>query len=145
MPGASHPAPSGLAGLVVIVVVMDAPQVGLVDGRRDLSSQLCACLLVESEMNAAIHAGVVDVRGDLLEFLILKHDSRNRRIRHRDGMTAGAVETPEHLSTAIASACVIRSVTGEARCRDERRPRRGGGGFPVVIQSATVDARLRPP
>ena len=62
-----------------MVVVMDAPQVVLVNRRRDLSSQLCACLLVESEMDAAIHAGVVDVRGDLLEFTVLKHNAQKRR------------------------------------------------------------------
>ena len=36
-----------------------------------------AGFLIESKMDAAIHARVVDVRRDLLELLILKHDARH--------------------------------------------------------------------
>src|SRR5215216_6432295 len=90
------------------------------DVRPHLLSELPARLLIEAEMNAAVHARVIDVLRDLPEAAVLKHDAGNCRIVERDEVMACAEQTLEHFTRSTARAAVRRSVAREAR-RDHER------------------------
>jgi hypothetical protein len=89
------------------VVIMHGTQVPLVDRGSDGPAQSFTGVLVKSEVNATIDAGVGDVVSDLLERSVLQNDAGQCRVRYCDQVPALAVKTPKDLGCAIASAAVI--------------------------------------
>jgi hypothetical protein len=75
------------------VVFVRAPEGVLDDIRRDAAANLRAGFLIEAEVYSAEHARVINILADFLECRVVKHDTRNRRIRERNRVAAFAVES----------------------------------------------------
>ena len=63
------------------VVIMHGAQIVFENRSADGTTQGCAGVLIGSEMNAAIDAGVGNVVGDLAKSDILQDDAGHRRVR----------------------------------------------------------------
>ena len=72
------------------------------DEAADPAAQCGAGLLIETEVNTAVDAGVVDVLGDLLEFGVIQDRSRYRRVREGNGVPASTVYQFQHVARRIA-------------------------------------------
>ena len=85
-----------------------APQVATVHRATDGTSEPGPLLLIESEMDPTVDAGVVDIVGDLLEFGIPdRHRRSEDHGRQRDRMAPGSIDALEHLGPAVAPARVV--------------------------------------
>jgi hypothetical protein len=77
-------------------------QVVLVNVLADTLSLTGARFLIESKMDPAIHARVVDVLDDPLEGGVLQDHARHGDVRERDVVTGGAVKPLEYLAGGSA-------------------------------------------
>src|SRR5262245_17272940 len=104
-----------------------------VDILADQATLLGTCVLVETEVNTAIYACVVDVIRDLPEAGVVEVYVRYSRTPQIDRLAPASVDALENLACRIAQGGVCRRIARKTRRDDEWRKRGVAVSFWIAV------------
>src|SRR5688572_2885970 len=110
-----------------------------VDVLPDFLSLTRACILIETEMNAAIHARIIDVLGDVTEGAIGECHAGNARTGKDDGIAVLAEDVLGYAPRRVARGGMSGWVSRKTRGGDEWHKRRIRLRLIVAVHVARVN------
>jgi hypothetical protein len=131
--------------LKLVFKVLPGTQIISDDVRTHFVSLMGPSLLIETEMDAAVDAGIIDVVRDFFPITVIEGDAWQTWMRQRDGVAALAESLLKHLASGTGHGRMARQITGVRRRRDQRNPGRIGIGQAVAIDIAIAYRGLRSP